>query len=104
MGKRSKTKGSRVELMITKMFRSWGLKAEKVPLSGATPYARGDVDVYPKGKDSPFIGEVKARANGFKTLHSWLEKDGADYLALKTDHKDVLFVVPERVMRELLCQ
>lgn len=118
MGKKSRTKGGRVERLVCNLFRAWGLRAEKVPLSGATSYARGDVDVYRKipalvalcgpveweDADAPFIGEVKARADGFKQLYAWLEKDDADYLALKADHKDVLFVLPERVMRELLCQ
>ncbi len=87
--------------MLCKLLRGWGLKSERVGVA----YASGhDVDFFVPGRDAPFCTEVKARASGFKTLHAFLERDGADMLALKTDNKEFIFVIPERVLRELLCQ
>ena len=99
MGRRSRDKGRRVEHNLVNLFKSWGLKAERVGVA----YASGhDVDVYKLNRPAPLCGECKARANGFKQLYAWLDKDGADFLALKADRQETLFVLPERVMRELL--
>lgn len=104
MGKPSRDKGARRERELVKLFREWGLEAYRVPLSGATEHSKGDVDVYKIGRDAPLCGESKARKDGFKQLYAWLEKDGADYLALRKDNAEWLFVLPERVLRELLTQ
>lgn len=104
MGKPSRDKGARRERELVALFRSWGLEAYRVPLSGATEHSKGDVDCYKIGRDAPFCGESKAKKGGFKQLYSWLEKDGADYLALRKDNAEWIFVLPERVMRELLQQ
>ena len=70
MGKFSRDKGARRERELVDLFKSWGLHAERVPLSGA---AKGrfssDVDVYRIESDCPLCGEVKARADGFKRLY-----------------------------------
>ena len=103
MGKASRDKGARRERELVKLFESWGLGAERVPLSGAAGGAfAGDVVVYPSPGAAPHLIECKARANGFKTLHDWLAHDGADILALRADNKDWLFVVPQRIMQQLL--
>ena len=106
MGKASRDKGARRERELVNMFRDWGLQAYRVPLSGATEHSKGDVDVYKIGRDAPFCGEAKARKDGagFKSLYDWLEKDGADYLALRKDNAEWIFVIPERVLRELMTQ
>ncbi len=97
--KKSRDKGGRVERDLVNLFKSWGLRAERVGVA----YASGhDVDVYKVGRDAPLCGESKARSNGFKQLYAWLDKDGADFLALKADRRETLFVVPERIMRELI--
>jgi len=100
MGKSQRDKGNRVERLLVNMFRGWGLKALRVPLSGATEYAKGDVDVYPPGRDAPLIGEVKSRKKIPGWIKEWLGEN--DYLALKGDREEFLFVVPEATMCELL--
>ena len=103
MGKASRDKGARRERELVHLFQEWGLKAERVPLSGAMKGSfAGDVDVYRIDAESPLCGECKARKDGFKQLYDWLDHDGADFLALKADRKPWLFVIPERIMRELL--
>ncbi len=105
-------KGDRPERALVALFREWGLEARRVPLPGAVRESegegigepQGDADIYKIGRDPPLVGECKMHKDGFKQLYAWLESDGADYLALKDDHADWLFVLPERVMRELLTQ
>jgi hypothetical protein len=104
MGKMQRDKGARREREVVNHWTSLGLKAARVPLSGAAggDYA-GDIDLYAFGVDeAPLVGEVKARAEGggFKTISKWLGIN--DFLVLHEDHKDRLYVVPERIMRRLL--
>ncbi len=99
MAKKSRDKGGRAERSLVNLFKSWGLRAERVGVA----YASGhDVDVYRAWHDAPLCGESKVRADGFKQLYAWLDKDGADFLALKADRRETLFVLPERVLRSLL--
>jgi len=61
-------------------------------------------DVYKIGREPLLVGACKTQRDGFKQLYAWLEGDGADYLALRADQAEWLFVLPERVMCELLTQ
>ena len=102
MGKASRDKGNRRERELVNDFKAWGLKAMRVPLSGATEYAKGDIDVYKAGRDAPFIVELKARKAHPKYLTEWL--GDFDMLALKSDKQERLYVLPEKTLRELLTQ
>jgi hypothetical protein len=112
MGKASRDKGARREIAIVARHRNIGVKAERVPLSGASRY-RGngaDVDIYPFGPDAaPLLCEVKARENGegFKTIEAWLGDH--DVLFLQRDQEAVgqpapepLVVIPWRVWDRFL--
>lgn len=101
MGKSQRRKGGRRERELVNLFKSMGLKAVRVGYEGSNT---ADVDVYKVGRDAPFCGECKARKDGFKLLYAWLDKEGADYLALRADNAEWLFVLPERVFRELMVQ
>ncbi|BCI68114.1 putative PDDEXK endonuclease [Acetobacter aceti] len=98
MGKPSRDKGARRERQIVSLHVEAGVRAERVPLSGAMRFrntASTDVDVYARGKDNaPFVCEVKARANGegFRTLEGWL--GNADALFLVRDRKEPMVVLP----------
>jgi Holliday junction resolvase len=97
MSKLSRDKGLRAERQIVKAHADLGMKAERVPLSGAARY-RGngaDVDLYVFGPDAaPIVCEVKARASGegFATLERWL--GDADALFLRRDRAAPLVVLP----------
>ncbi len=113
MAKRSRGrrgKGERPERELVALFHQWGLEARRVPLPGAARGSEGpsepegDADIYKIGRDPPLVGECKTQKDGFKQFYAWLESDGADYLALRAEHAEWLFVLPERVMRELLTQ
>jgi hypothetical protein len=82
MSNYQRSKGLRIEREIINLHRDVNVRAERVPLSGATRYQGGghDVDVYPPGGDEKFRAEVKGRKSGegFTLLERWL----ADYDAL----------------------
>ena len=98
MAKASRDKGARRERQIVDLHREIGVKAERVPLSGAMQFrntAKTDVDCYVRGPDAaPFVTEVKARANGggFVTIETWLGE--ADALFLIRDRAKPLVVLP----------
>lgn len=93
----SRDKGQRNERLFVADAQAAGLDAERIPLSGAMKgsYA-GDVRV------SGYLGEVKVRADGFKTIYDWLNHDGADFLALRADRKPWLVVVPFELFTKLV--
>lgn len=104
MGKSQRDKGARREREVVNHWRERGIRADRVPLSGAAggEYA-GDVDLYAFGRDeAPMVGECKARANGggFKQITKWLGQN--DFLVLHEDKCARLYVVPERIMERLI--
>jgi Holliday junction resolvase len=105
MGKASRDKGARREAQLANLHRELGIKAERVPLSGAARY-RGnanDVDVYALGQhEAPLVCEVKARGDGdgFKTLERWLAD--ADAMFLIRDRATPLVVLPWPTWQRLL--
>jgi hypothetical protein len=104
MARASRDKGARRERQVVELHKGLGVKAERVPLSGATRYQGGghDVDVYRAGRDAPLCCEVKARGDGqgFKTLERWLSLN--DALFLVRDREPPLVLLPWRVYAELI--
>lgn len=103
MGKPSRDKGLRRERAIVELHVKCGIRAERVPLSGALRY-RGngaDVDLYVRGPE-PLKAEVKARGegSGFRTLERWLGSN--DVLFLIRDRATPLVVVPLHVWMEIV--
>jgi hypothetical protein len=92
MGKASRDKGWRFENETRHTALAHDLKAVRVPLSGATDYAKGDVIVTSPGGVKWTI-ECKKRANGFKQIYAWMEKGDAECLVLGADHKPALAVL-----------
>jgi Holliday junction resolvase len=99
-------KGARRERQVVELHCEIGVKAERVPLSGAMRFRnteKSDVDVYARGADAaPFVTEVKARGNGggFITLERWLGEN--DALFLIRDRATPLVVLPWARWAELL--
>jgi hypothetical protein len=82
-----------------------GVKAERMPLSGAARYQgnRSDIDVYAFGPNAaPLVCEVKARKSGeeFATLERWL--GDADALFLGRDRVEPLVVLPWRIWARIV--
>ena len=97
MGKASRDKGNRREREVVNMHKAAGVRAERVPLSGASRYQGNgaDIDVYVAGADAaPWISEVKARGDGqgFATIKKWLGEN--DMLFLIEDGTKPLVLLP----------
>ncbi len=101
MGKMSRDKGNLYERELVNAFRDIGLASQRVPLSGATDYAKGDVEVT-AGFDGKTIyrGECKRRANLPKFLTESLGDN--DFLALREDRGKTLIVLRLDTFAELL--
>lgn len=101
MGKPSRDKGSRYERELVQDFAAFGLRSRRVPLSGATEYAKNDVEVV-AGYDGKtvFSGEAKRR----KALPKFFTEalDGADFAAFRQDHGETLIVLRLKTFAELL--
>ena len=106
MGKASRDKGARRERQLANMHQAIGIRAERVPLSGAVQFRnteKTDLDVYPFGRDgAPWVTEAKARASGegFTTIKRWL--GDADALFLVEDRAKPLVVLPWARWADLL--
>lgn len=101
MGKLSRTKGAVYERELVNDFKAKGLAAQRVPLSGATSYAKGDVEVT-AGFDGKTIyrGECKRRA----ALPKWIETalGENDFMAMRENHGETLVVLRLSTFADLL--
>ena len=101
MGKMSRTKGAVYERELVNDFKARGLAAQRVPLSGATAYAKGDVEVT-AGYDGKTVyrGECKRRA----ALPEWIEKalGENDFVAMREDRGTTLIVLRLDAFADLL--
>ena len=89
MGKKERDKGCRTEREIVNIFRRHGITAQRIPLSGGTDYAKGDIEAVIKGRKMRI--EVKARKDGFKQIYDW--KGEFDALIIKRDRSRPLIVL-----------
>lgn len=99
MGKLSRNKGARYERELVNAFKEYGLKAQRVPLSGATEYAKGDVEVT-AGFGTVYVGEAKRR----KALPEWIEAalGENDFMVMREDGGKSLVVIRLPLFAELL--
>ncbi len=89
-GRAPRRKGQRVERVLVRSLQAHGFAAERMPLSGAAGGRfSGDVVIPLMGRD--LCVEVKARADGFRELYSWLNE--RDVLIVKADRQEPLVVV-----------
>jgi Holliday junction resolvase len=97
-GRASRDKGNRRERAIVKFLQDRGFAAERVPLSGSAGGSYlGDFTVPLLNIDR--IGEVKARAKGFKQLYAWLVD--RDFLIVQADRSEPLVVLPLKLAAEI---
>lgn len=100
MGKMSRTKGAVFERELVNKAKEYGLEAQRVPLSGATTYAKGDVEITPGFDSKPWVFEAKRR----KELPGWMLEALGDNagLILRADHHEAVAVIPLKTLLELL--
>lgn len=101
MGKHSRDKGARFEREVVNQLKEYGLDAKRVPLSGATDFAKNDIHVT-SGFDPRITlsGELKRR----KALPAWIEEalEGADFMVMREDGGKSLVVIRLPLFAELL--
>ena len=90
-----RTKGANFEREVVNKHKSWGVDTKRVPLSGATDFAKHDVMI------SGISAECKIRADGFKTIYDWLEEK-PDVLICRADRKETFYVLPEHTWKQFL--
>ncbi|MCS7107759.1 MAG: hypothetical protein NZ902_06630 [Acidilobaceae archaeon] len=90
-------KGKGFEYEVVEFFRSCGLNASRVPLSGSAPLLKGDVVVeLPTGT---LLVECKRR----KKLADFLQlKHGISAVAIREDRGELRFLVSSDLMKMLL--
>lgn len=100
MGRMSRDKGATFEREIVRRAREFGLAAQRVPLSGATSYAKGDVEIIPGFARDPWTFECKRR----RELPAWLLEALSDNagLILRADRHDAVAIIPLVRLFELL--
>jgi len=101
-GNHSRNKGANFERELVRYFRDErGLDAKRVPLSGATDYAKGDIEIRPEWSlTHPYVGECKRRAKLPKFLTESLGEN--DFLALREDRGETLVVLRLKTFGDLL--
>lgn len=100
-GRSQRQKGDRYERELVTAFKERGLFSQRVPLSGATDYAKGDIEVTPGFKDAkPLVGECKRR----KALPEWIDAalGENDFLAMRDDGGKTLIVLRLPLFGDLL--
>lgn len=104
MAKASRDKGARVEREMVERHLAIGVRAERVPLSGAAGGSfAGDLRVWAHGEDvPPLSAEVKARKDGagFATIERWL--GDLDLIFLRRDRRPPLVVLPWETYQRLV--
>ena len=95
MGKMQRNKGANFEREVVNKHKKWGIESQRVPLSGATSFAKHDVII------SGLSFECKIRSDGFKQIYKWLE-DNPDGLICRADRQEMFVVLPESTWIQFL--
>lgn len=85
-GKKSRNKGKRGEYEILRILKEHGFQAQRIPLSGATEFQKGDILMEDK-----FLIEVKRKKSGYRKFYE--ELNGKFAIFLREDRKDWLAVI-----------
>src|ERR1039458_7237783 len=103
-GKGSRQKGDRFEREVVNYFQENGIAAERIPLSGASPFGHSlhgyDLNVPMLGHDHHV--ECKHIGGGFKTIYKWLGHGNNDFLIIRADRSDALAVMPLDLLVKLI--
>lgn len=102
-GKSPRQKGDRFERAIVDFFQKRGIAAERIPLSGSSPFGSFsgyDLNVPLFGTD--LKAECKHSGGGFKTLYNWLAHGSNDFLIIRADRSAPLAVIPLELLATLV--
>lgn len=91
MSRAQRDKGARAERELVHLLTAAGIKARRVPLSGAVEGFGGDLLVEDGDGEARWESKVRGDGNGFSLLYRWIED--AAVLAVRADRKPWLVVV-----------
>ena len=96
---KQKRKGDRYEKEITEELKRIGISTIHIShsLQAGRNY-KGDLIINVSGRE--FVGEVKYRQDGFKTIYKWLEE--RDILFIKARRKKWLIVIPIENLEKMM--
>ena len=98
MSSSKKQKGDREERAVVEFHRELGIDCERTLTGGArNTGATYDIDL---DIGDGLKGECKMRKDGFKQLYTWI--DGRDFLTVRADRKERLYVIPEGLWKVFL--
>jgi hypothetical protein len=103
MPNKSKRKGDSEERAIVNLHRELNIPVKRTLESGKRSDGSEtyDIDLHVFGLDNaPLTGECKLRGSGFSTLYKFLGQN--DWLSVRADRKERLYVLPERVWLRLI--
>ena len=103
-GRSSKRKGYYNEVKAVEELQKMGFDADRVFGSGAYEKQLGEKfagDIRLTLPGHSFVGEVKFRKSGFKTLYDWLESERKSFLLVRQDRRPFLFVCPLDMLEDL---
>lgn len=101
-GRAPKQKGNRFEREIVNRLLGVGIKAARLPLSGAMRGIYGGCDVTLSMLGRECRAELKHHRNGFATFYKWIAR--VHILIVRRDHDEPLVVMPFKTFVELLQQ
>ncbi len=102
MPNRSREKGDREERTVVNNHRALGFKVERTLESGKRSDGTEPVDILLETPVGTLKGECKIKKTGFKMIYDWFSKGAVDFLTIRADNKERLYVVPERIWEKLM--
>lgn len=98
---KAKGKGDRLERDVVNLHRDLDIPSERTLEKGARSDGSPtwDIDLYVKGvEEAPMIGECKNQEKIGDYIWDWLGDN--DFLVMKKNRKERLYVIPERIWKE----
>ena len=99
----SRQKGDRFEREVVAYLLERGIPAERIPLSGASPFGSFsgyDLSVTVLGND--LRAECKISGQGFRTIYKWLDHGDNQMLIIRANRSKPLAVIPLDLLVDLV--
>ena len=96
----TRKKGYRLENEAVKFMQSLQCNFARIGMSGQLEGWKGDFHWIEN--DEHFRGEAKSGSQVPSSLYRWLEKDKSDFLVVKRDRKERLWVLRDKILEKLL--
>lgn len=94
-------KGYRGENQLVHIFKESGIEAKRVPMSGGTQFAKGDIHISHNG--GILRAEVKIRKNAFNLLYALIDVNKHNMMLVRQDNELTLILMRLTDFIEFLC-